>query len=231
MGWTPRLESYCATWRNALSKDLGSKTPRNSSRARWRGSSAQSWRRLAWSAATTRHVEKRFRRRSSSTNRRLPGAFVDSLRLYRVTIVSIRTAILLGVTVAIRAGAQQSLPGYAPQSAATERVLEAEAIKRPSPAAASGHSRALSKETHVSGTPAQAKTRDYVIEQLKGWGLETEVRAYDIWMPHPTAVHVSRLSPQPKELSLREPPVAGDPTSALWQYPTVNGYSGAGDAT
>jgi len=142
--------------------------------------------------------------------------------------VTTRLGILLCAVAAFRSGAQQ-LPGYSPQSAATERAVEADAIKRPSPAAASDHSRTLSKETHVSGTPAQARTRDYVINQLKGWGLETEVRSYDIWMPHPTAVHVSRLSPQPKELSLREPPVEGDPTSSLWQYPTVNGYSGAGD--
>jgi N-acetylated-alpha-linked acidic dipeptidase len=42
---------------------------------------------------------------------------------------------------------------------------------------------------------------------------------------------VSRVSPQPKDLPLAEPPVAGDPTSKLWQYPTVNGYSGQGDVT
>lgn len=145
--------------------------------------------------------------------------------------MSIRIAVIVSAVAVLRAGAQQPLPGYSPPSAVAERALEADAIKRPSPAEASGHSRALSKETHVSGTPAQARTRDYVINQLKGWGLETEVRTYDIWMPHPTAVHVSRLSPQPKEFNLREPPVAGDPTSSLAQYPTVNGYSGAGDAT
>ena len=44
-------------------------------------------------------------------------------------------------------------------------------------------------------------------------------------------MHVARVSPQPKELPLPEPPVAGDPTSKLWQYPTVNGYSGQGDVT
>jgi len=145
--------------------------------------------------------------------------------------VSIRTAILALAAAAFTAGAQAPLPGYTAQSSVSERALEADAIKRPSPATASGHSRALSKETHVSGTPAQARTRDYVINQLKSSGLETEVRSYDIWMPHPTAVHVSRVSPQPKELTLREPPVEGDATSSLWQYPTVNGYSGTGDAS
>jgi len=178
-----------------------------------------------------RRFVSRFGQRSTSTNRRRLPPSVDSLRLYRVILVSIRIAIIAWAAVAVRVSAQQPLPGYAPQAATTERAIEAEAIKRPSPAAASNHSRALSKETHVSGTPAQARTRDYVIDQLKRWGLETEVRSYDIWMPHPTAVHVSRLSPQPKELALSEPPVAGDATSSLWQYPTVNGYSGAGEAT
>src|SRR5438477_2188452 len=127
--------------------------------------------------------------------------------------------------------AQQTLIGYSPASAAREREAEADAIRRPDPARAAAHSRALSQETHVAGTAAQARTRDYVIAQMKAWGLETEVRTYDIWMPHATSVQVARVSPQPKDLPLAEPPVAGDPTSKLWQYPTVNGYSGQGDVT
>ncbi len=123
------------------------------------------------------------------------------------------------------------MPGYTALNAQRERELEASATRRPSPAVASAHSKQLSRETHVAGTSAQARTRDYVIEQMKKMGIETQVRAYDVWMPHPVSVHVARVSPQPKELSLIEPPVAGDATSSLWQYPTVNGYSGAGDVT
>ena len=84
---------------------------------------------------------------------------------------------------------------------------------------------------HVAGTAAQARTRDYVIAQMKAWGLETEVRSYDVWMPHPTEVRVWRVAPTRRRLNLAEPPVPGDPTSALPQYPTVNGYSGQGDVT
>jgi N-acetylated-alpha-linked acidic dipeptidase len=127
--------------------------------------------------------------------------------------------------------AQQAMVGYSPASAARERTVEANAIKRPSPSIASALSRELSKETHVAGTPAQARTRDYVIAQMKQWGLETEVRAYDVWMPHPVSVAASRVSPSPREFALSEPPVAGDPSSRLAQYPTVNGYSGQGDVT
>ena len=107
--------------------------------------------------------------------------------------------------------------------------LEAQAIARPDPARSRAHSKALSIEAHVAGTPAQARTRDYVIAQMKAMGLETEVRRYDVFIPHATAVQLWRTSPRPKSLSLAEPPVAGDPASKLAQYLTVNGHSGAGD--
>ena len=124
-----------------------------------------------------------------------------------------------------------TLPGYGPRASAAERRLEAEAIARPDPARARAHSRALSAESHVAGTPAQARTRDYVIAQMKAMGLETEVRRYDVFMPHPTSVELWRLAPRPRALPLTEPPVPGDPTSYLAQFPTVNGYSGQGDVT
>jgi N-acetylated-alpha-linked acidic dipeptidase len=44
-------------------------------------------------------------------------------------------------------------------------------------------------------------------------------------------VDVERMAPQPRRLSLAEPALPGDPASKLWQYPTVNGYSGEGDVT
>ncbi|MBV9881180.1 MAG: M20/M25/M40 family metallo-hydrolase, partial [Gemmatirosa sp.] len=124
------------------------------------------------------------------------------------------------------------LVGYTPASAARESAAEAAAIARPDAARARTHSHALSAETHVAGTAAQGRTRDYVIAEMKRLGLETEVRAYQVWMPHATGVKVWRVGPNGSdELSLAEPPVAGDSTSSLWQYPTVNGSSAAGDVT
>ncbi len=123
------------------------------------------------------------------------------------------------------------LPGYAPASAERQKAVEAAAVSVPDAARARVHSRALASEVHVAGTEAQARTRDYVIDQMKAMGLQTEVRAYDVWMPHPTNVQVWRLSPDTLVLSLQEPPVAEDPWSQLPQYPTVNGYSGSGNVT
>jgi N-acetylated-alpha-linked acidic dipeptidase len=125
----------------------------------------------------------------------------------------------------------QATPGYAPGNASAERTLEAQAIARPEASRARSLSKALSIETHVAGTPAQARTRDYVIAQMKAMGLETEVRRYDVFIPHPTSVQLWRVSPRARMLSLAEPAVPGDPTSKLDQYLTVNGHSGVGDVT
>ena len=142
----------------------------------------------------------------------------------------IRPVVRLLVALTPSLGAQQ-LPGYSPATAARQRALEQDAITRPSPASAMAHSKVLSREAHVAGTPAQARTRDYVIAQMKNWGLETAVRTYDVWMPIPTAARLWRVDHGVRELSLAEPPVKGDPLPALKQYPTVNGYSGVGDVT
>jgi N-acetylated-alpha-linked acidic dipeptidase len=126
----------------------------------------------------------------------------------------------------------QTIPGYSPQAAAVERAAEADAITRPSPSIASAHSRFLSLQPHMAGTPAQARTRDYVIDQMKSWGLETEVRGYSVWMPHPSSTRVWRIAPNPVELDLREGVVPEDTTSAA--YPQVipfNGYGAAGDVS
>jgi len=122
------------------------------------------------------------------------------------------------------------MPGYSATSTRAQRDIEADVINRPLPATAAALSRALSMQPHMSGTPAQARTRDYVIGQMKSWGLETEVRSYKIWMPHPVTTRVWRIAPDPLELNLQEGPVAEDTTSVSFpQVLPFNGYGAAGD--
>lgn len=127
---------------------------------------------------------------------------------------------------------QPALPGYAPRAAAAERALEAAVIKLPDTARARSLSRTLSSEVHISGTPAQARTRDIVMEAMKPWGLETSVRAYDVWMPHTTVMQAWRVAPDTLVLHLAEGPVPGDTTSwTAHEAVIANGYSGTGDVT
>jgi N-acetylated-alpha-linked acidic dipeptidase len=136
-------------------------------------------------------------------------------------------SMILALAAPLRA---QTTPGYSAQSAATERATEADAIARPSAASSSAHSRVLSSQPHMAGTPAQARTRDYVIEKMKSWGLETEVRGYSVWMPHPVSARVWRIMPDPTELNLQEGTVPEDTTSfAFPQVMAFNGYGAPGD--
>jgi len=65
---------------------------------------------------------------------------------------------------------------------------------------------------------------------MKSWGLETEVRAYRVWMPHPISTRVWRISPDPIELKLSEGPITEDTTSAAFpQVLAFNGYGASGD--
>jgi len=123
------------------------------------------------------------------------------------------------------------MPGFTIAGIAEQRALEDAAVRRTSASSARAHSSALSAETHVAGTPAQARTRDYVLAQMRAMGLETEVRSYSVFLPHATSVRLWRTAPTEKELSLTEPAVVGDSSTSNAQYPTVNGYSGVGEAT
>ncbi|WP_396222070.1 M20/M25/M40 family metallo-hydrolase [Gemmatimonas sp.] len=142
----------------------------------------------------------------------------------------ITTGLVLAMPALARLEAQPlpPMPGYAPATAAAQRQLEQAAIAGPVASRARAHSAALSKEPHVAGTPAQQRTADYVMAQMKAMGLDTELRSYAVWLPHATAVSVTILGSDPVTLDLTEPPVAGDAATQLPQYLTVNGSSGAG---
>lgn len=143
---------------------------------------------------------------------------------------SLRT-FLLGAAVPVALGAQAPLAGFTSAASARQRDLERRAIAVPSPDSARRIARALSIEPHIAGTSAQERTRDYVNGELRKLGLRVETRSYRVYLPHATAVHVSRISPDPMDLAVDEPAIASDSVSGLAQYPTANGYSGAGDVT
>src|SRR6266545_3528754 len=90
----------------------------------------------------------------------------------------------------------------------------------------------LARVPHVAGTPAQAATRDYVIDRMRAWGLETWTKEYTVYLPHPDTVAVwASAGPgaRAERLSLREPVVPDDPATHGPQVPPFNGYTGDGN--
>jgi len=146
-------------------------------------------------------------------------------------VIHLRGSLLTLLIVAARLGAQ-GVTGYTAQRGAAQRAAEQAATARADSVRIGALARALADRPHIAGTPAQARTRDLVIEALKAAGIPTEVREYRVWLPHTIDYGVWRIEPSAKQLELREGQVASDPTTiAHAEYPTVNGYSGTGDVT
>jgi N-acetylated-alpha-linked acidic dipeptidase len=92
----------------------------------------------------------------------------------------------------------------------------------------------LSAVPHVAGTPAQATTRDYVIAQMRSWGLDTWTKEYTVYLPYPDTVAAWALAgpgARAEPLVLQEPVVPGDPATRGPQVPPFNAYSADGDVT
>jgi len=138
--------------------------------------------------------------------------------------------ILLGAMAPAVLGAQAPLVGFTRAASVAQRELERRAIAVPSPDSARRIAGVLSAEPHVAGTPAQERTRDYVNGEMRKLGLRVETKSYRVYLPHATGVKVWRVAPQPMELAVDEPALAGDAVSGMVQYPTVNGYSAGGTA-
>src|SRR6266487_4762448 len=128
--------------------------------------------------------------------------------------------------------------GFAPGSLATEQRFEQQLLAVPDTASARGMSFDLARVPHMAGTRAQAATRDYVMGQLRAWGLETWAKEYLVYLPQPETVAAwlfagAGTRAAPLRLDLPEPPLPGTPrlVTRAPQIPTFNAYSADGDVT
>ena len=145
--------------------------------------------------------------------------------------VSLLLAMACGTTVPLAA---QIPLGFGAPDTAAQRAFETRLVAIPDTLSARELTRTLARVPHMAGTPAQAATRDAVIAQLKSWGLETSVKAYDVYIPAVDTVRawlVARPGAAPERLVLTEPVIPGDPVTTGAQIPPFNGYTASGDVT
>src|SRR2546428_13996337 len=94
--------------------------------------------------------------------------------------------------------------------------------------------RDVTRLPHMAGTPAQAVTRDYVVEKLRSWGLECWTKEYTVYLPQPEIVAawpIARPGAGAVPEALRVPPVARNPATQWPQVPPFNGQTGDGGLT
>jgi len=125
------------------------------------------------------------------------------------------------------------LDGFSANTSATQRRWEELFRSVPAPKSAREHLRRLTLEPHIAGTKEDYATAVYVRDQMKSYGLNAELKEYNVWLPYPKTTPIVELITQRRQrLSVTEAIVPGDPTSSNPKItPLFNGYSASGDVT
>lgn len=130
-------------------------------------------------------------------------------------------------------GASSVIDGFTASGSSAERSWEADFRSVPAPNSAREHLRRLTAEPHVAGTKEDYATAIYVRDQIRSYGIPSELKEYDVLLPYPKQPSIVELvKPRRERLLVKEAPLAKDPTSANPKIiPLFNGYSASGDVT
>lgn len=132
-----------------------------------------------------------------------------------------------------REAAPIPLDGFTASEALAERQLEERFRAVPRAASAREHLRTLTREPHVAGTPEDYQTALYVRDHLRRYGINAELKEYQVLLPYPKRPTVLEMvAPRRQRLALQEAALPQDPSSSHAKIiPLFNGYSASGDVT
>ncbi len=123
--------------------------------------------------------------------------------------------------------------GYSPSHATTERDWETKFRGMPDPKAMRDAMQHLSARPHNVGSPYDKENAEWLLAQFKQYGFDAHIESFDVLFPTPKERHLEMLEPTKFVAKLQEAPLAVDPTSnqTSEQLPTYNAYSKDGDVT
>ncbi len=103
----------------------------------------------------------------------------------------------------------------------------------PDPARIRENMRRLSARPHHVGSPYDKDNAEWMVAQLKSYGLDAKIEEFTTLFPTPKSRKLELLGPEKFIAKLEEPTIKIDPTSDQHaeQLPTYNAYSRDGDVT
>jgi len=142
-------------------------------------------------------------------------------------------ALVFCITLSAATEEEQSLAGYPPEGARSEREWEKKFRAMPNPDNQREYMKRLAARPHHVGSAYDKDNAEWMLAKLKGWGLAADIENFDVLFPTPKERLVELVEPTKFTASLQEPSVALDPTSNQQseQLPTYNAYSADGDVT
>jgi N-acetylated-alpha-linked acidic dipeptidase len=125
------------------------------------------------------------------------------------------------------------LRGYTAAHSAAELAWEQKFRAIPEPDRIRENMRHLSARPHHVGSPYDHANAEWLLAQLKSYGLDAQIETFSTLFPTPKSRKLELLGPHPFTAKLEEPNVAVDPTSSQKdeQLPTYNAFSRDGDVT
>jgi N-acetylated-alpha-linked acidic dipeptidase len=125
------------------------------------------------------------------------------------------------------------LRGYTPEHSTAETAWEQKFRALPDPARLRENMRRLTARPHHVGSPYDKDNAEWMVAQLKSYGLDAKIEEFEALFPTPKTRHLELLGDHKFTASLEEPALAIDPTSnqKSEQLPTYNAYSADGDVT
>ncbi len=127
----------------------------------------------------------------------------------------------------------ETLYGFTAATSRTERDWENKMRAIPDTKILRDTMQRLSARPHHVGSPYDKQNAEWILGQLKSWGLDAQIEQFDVLFPTPKERVLELVAPTHYTAKLQEPPVAVDPTSSQQneQLPTYNAYSIDGDVT
>lgn len=125
------------------------------------------------------------------------------------------------------------LRGYTPEDSATETQWEMKFRAIPQPDNIRANMKRLSARPHHVGSPYDHDNAEWLVAQLKSYGLDAQIEEFTALFPTPKSRLLELEGPKPFKATLQEPAIGVDPTSDQQseQLPTYNAYSRDGDVT
>jgi N-acetylated-alpha-linked acidic dipeptidase len=126
-----------------------------------------------------------------------------------------------------------TLRGYTAADSAKEVGWENKFREMPEPDHIRENMRRLSARPHHVGSPYDKDNAEWLLAQLKSFGLDARIETFSALFPTPKLRSLELLGPTKFTATLQEPPISVDPTSSQTseQLPTYNAYSRDGDVT
>ena len=160
---------------------------------------------------------------------------MSKLRRRRMAVSLLLLPVIVGQSIGLAQNRNNApvIDGFTPEGSAAERKLEDQFRGVPQPATAREELRRLTAEAHIAGSPEDYATAIYVRDQMRSFGLNSELKEYQVLLPFPRTPSVVELvAPRRERLQVREDVIPEDSTSSSKKIvPLYNGYGTSGDLT